>query len=68
MFSNIYQICAIGTKVLFDDHINRPVYHVVEEFCERIETYGRQALSEVNQSAKKKVTDEILLTFQNVTD
>jgi hypothetical protein len=59
--------CApVGTKILFDDYMNRPFYHVVEEFCERIDACGRQALFEVSKSAKSKVTDEILSTFQNV--
>lgn len=33
-----------GTKVIFDDYINRPKYHIVEEFVTRSETDGRQCL------------------------
>jgi hypothetical protein len=66
-FLTSVKFAPVGTKILFDDYINRPFYHVVEEFCERIDTCGRQALFEVSQSAKKKVSDEILSTFQNVT-
>jgi hypothetical protein len=65
-FLTSIKLAPVGTKILFDDYIDRPFYHVVEEFCERIETCGRQALFEVSQSAKEKVTDEILATFQNV--
>ena len=67
-FLTTVKLAPVGTKILFDDYINRPLYHVVEEFCEKIETCGRQALFEVSQSAKKKVTDETLTTFQNVID
>ena len=65
-FLTSIKFAPAGTKILFDDYINRPFYHVVEEFCERIDTCGRQALFEVSQSAKSAVTDEILSTFQNV--
>ena len=67
-FLTTVKLAPVGTKILFDDYINRPLYHVVEEFCQKIETCGRQALFEVSQSAKKKVTDETLTTFQNVID
>lgn len=36
-----------GTKIIFDDYTNRPIYHVVEEFAERQETCGRQCLFHV---------------------
>jgi len=65
-FLTSIKFAPVGTKILFDDYMNRPFYHVVEEFCERIDTCGRQALFEVSKSAKSKVTDEILSTFQNV--
>lgn len=65
-FLTSVNLAPIGTKILFDDYAQRPFYHVVEEFCEKIETCGRQALFEVSQSAKGKITHEILATFQNV--
>ena len=55
-----------GTKILFDDYKDRSYYHVVEEFCTKVDTCGRQALFEVSATDKLKITDEILLTFQNV--
>lgn len=33
-----------GTHILFDDYMSRPHYHVVEEFAERADRCGRQAL------------------------
>ena len=65
-FLTSVKLAPIGTKLLFDDYNNRPFYHVVEEYCEKVDTCGRQALFEVNSGAKEKVTDEILLQFQNV--
>lgn len=65
-FLTSVNLAPVGTKILFDDYTNRRVYHVVEEFCEKIDTCGRQALFEVSQSAKRKITDDILATFQNV--
>ena len=67
-FLTFIKFSPAGTKILFDDYINHPFYHVVEAFCERIDTCGSQALFEVSQSAKSKVTDEILSKFQNVID
>ena len=65
-FLTSVNLAPVGTKILFDDYTNRPFFHVAEEFCEKIETFGRQALFEVSQSAKEKVTDEIVASFQNV--
>ena len=65
-FLTSVNLAPVGTKILFDDYTNRPFFHVAEEFCEKIETCGRQALFEVSQSAKEKVTDEIVASFQNV--
>lgn len=32
-----------GTKIIFDDYLNRPHYHIVEEFVSYTEICGRQA-------------------------
>tara|TARA_B000000475_G_C15911513_1_gene412790 strand:- start:149 stop:832 length:684 start_codon:yes stop_codon:yes gene_type:complete len=55
-----------GTKIIFDDYKERQFYHVVEEFCPIIDRCGRQALFEVNTKAKDKITEEVLLSFQNI--
>ena len=65
-FLTSIQHANIGTKILFDDYINRPFYHVVEEFCPIIDSCGRQALFEVTNESKNLVTDEILSSFKNV--
>ena len=33
-----------GTKIIFDDYCNRPYYHIVENYIQREDTYGRQCL------------------------
>lgn len=33
-----------GTKILFDDYTNRPLYHIVEQYLKPAETCGRQAM------------------------
>ena len=65
-FLTSVKFAPAGCKILFDDYINRPFYHVVEEFCPKIDICGRQALFEVSKTAKEKISDDILLSFQNV--
>ena len=33
-----------GTKIIFDDYINRPQYHFIEKYVSRIKECGRQCL------------------------
>ena len=56
----------IGTKIIFDDYTNRPIYHVAEEFSPLLDKCGRQALFEVNSKAKNAINNRTLLSFQNV--
>ena len=56
----------IGTKIIFDDYTNRPMYHVAEEFLPLLDVCGRQALFEVNGKAKDIISNKTLLSFQNV--
>jgi len=56
----------VGTKILFDDYTDRPFYHVVEEFCQKLDTCGRQALFEVSEKAKEQISDNVIQSFQNV--
>jgi hypothetical protein len=65
-FLTSVKFAPVGTKIIFDDYTNRPFYHVVEEFCPKLDTCGRQALFEVSLASKKQVTDDIIMSFQNV--
>ncbi|MGH8780837.1 class I SAM-dependent methyltransferase [Paraburkholderia sp.] len=43
-------ICARpGTTILFDDYLDRPEYHVVEQFCGMKEAHGRMGIFIANQ-------------------
>ena len=33
-----------GTKIIFDDYVNRPYYHFIEKYVSRIDECGRQCL------------------------
>jgi len=65
-FLTSVKFAPVGTKIIFDDYTNRPFYHVVQEFCPKLDTCGRQALFEVSLASKKQVTDDIIMSFQNV--
>ena len=61
-----------GTKLIFDDYLNNPHYHLVEEFLKPKEYCGRQALFivpiiEKNSLCEKRIVKEIA-NFQYVLD
>ena len=43
-FLSCLKFAEPGTKIIFDDYVDRPHYHVVEEYLEKSEIYGRQAM------------------------
>ena len=46
-----------GTKIIFDDYCNRPYYHLVENYIQKEETYGRQCLFIVPDQKKINIKD-----------
>ena len=52
--------CNSGTKIIFDDYVNRKFYHIVEELIKPSSNDGRQCLFEVGD---KKDLDMIKLDF-----
>ena len=56
----------IGTKIVFDDYINRPFYHVAEDFLKIKDVCGRQALFEIDRNSKKLVDESVISEFKNV--
>jgi hypothetical protein len=42
--------CNPGTKIIFDDYVNRKHYHIVEELIKPTSNDGRQCLFEVNDN------------------
>ncbi|VVM22346.1 hypothetical protein BSPWISOXPB_2687 [uncultured Gammaproteobacteria bacterium] len=45
---------APGTKIVFDDYVNRPHYHLIEEFVEPNKTCGRQCMFVVPEKVDKE--------------
>jgi len=57
-----------GTRIIFDDYVPRPHYHVVEEVLRPVEFCGRQALFVVPESYDKAKAQELLEQFTLVWD
>ena len=57
-----------GTVVLFDDYVERPHYHVVQELLRPDATNGRQARfvvpKNVDREAARRMRDEFALAFE----
>ena len=57
---------SAGTKIIFDDYVNRKHYHVIEEFVQPIETYCRQALFIVPKELDIKNIKKTIEQFTHV--
>ena len=59
-----------GTKILFDDYINRPHYHFVEKYVSRLKECGRQCMFVVPSKADIDAAelDKDIISFRNVMD
>lgn len=59
-----------GTRIIFDDYINRPHYHIIEKYAERSEECGRQCLFIVPPRDKIDFDDlEMdIVSFRHVMD
>ena len=57
-----------GTRIIFDDYMDRPWYHVVEEIAARLEVCGRQALFEVAEDKDTKAIEQMRDHFLYVLD
>ena len=57
-----------GTKIIFDDYMNRPHYHIVEEFIKPTETSQRQALFIVPNNCNTKNIQKTIDQFIYVMD
>ena len=43
-FLTSLKFAEAGTKIIFDDYVNRPYYHFIEKYVSRINECGRQCL------------------------
>ncbi|ADL00544.1 conserved hypothetical protein [Brevundimonas subvibrioides ATCC 15264] len=57
-----------GTRIIFDDYMNRPHYHVADEVLPSIEHCGRQALFVVPEWIDRPVIDRLRDRFIFVID
>jgi hypothetical protein len=57
-----------GTIVVFDDYINRPHYHIVEELLVPFEWCGRQAIFSVPPDLDRQRALALADRFLYVTD
>mgnify|MGYP000156134903 FL=1 len=57
-----------GTRIIFDDYVGRPHYHVVEKFIDRKEVCGRQCLFVVpkNDDLDFEALDIEIANFRHV--
>jgi hypothetical protein len=59
---------APETSLIFDDYVNRPYYHIVEEILPRREVCGRQALFVTDGGMNKSDAQALLEQFRHVMD
>ena len=57
-----------GSIIIFDDYVNRPHYHVIEEVLLIHKYCGRQAVFKVPKIFNKKLAQELLNNFTYVFD
>ncbi len=67
-FLNALKYAKVGALILFDDYVNRPHYHIAEEFLSIRDRCGRQVLFEINKNFKETTLDSLIAQFQNVWD
>lgn len=65
-----YKFAVQGTKITFDDYLDRHHYHIVEVFLKPIDFCGRQALFCVpnKKDANTKALDVMIQSFRFVMD
>lgn len=59
---------SIGTKILFDDYLNRGEYHIVEELILPKKIIGRMAYFEINNRLNSDKIDQLIFKFEYVLD
>ena len=57
-----------GTRIIFDDYVPRPRYHLVEEFCEACQKSDRQALFIVPEVFDRAQVEKVRDDFAMVTE
>ena len=62
--------CNSGTKIIFDDYVNRKKYHIIEELIKPISNDGRQCLFEITNknNIDMKKLDFLINKFNYILD
>ena len=58
----------IGTKIIFDDYLERERYHIVEIFLKPEKIVGRQALFKIDKEFDTEKLENLILKFEYVFD
>lgn len=69
-FLNTIKYSNQGTRVIFDDYINRPHYHLIEELVSKSEICGRQCLFIVPEKTQIDLAhvDYLIEKFEYIMD
>jgi len=67
-FLSSLKYADIGTKIIFDDYLNYPIYHIVEKFVKPEQKCGRQALFIVPNNIDHIELDREINNFRCVLD
>jgi hypothetical protein len=54
---------APNTKIIFDDYMDRPHYHLVEEFVKPVETCGRQCMFVIPKNLERDKVMNLMYQF-----
>lgn len=62
--------CNSGTKIIFDDYVNRKKYHIIDELNKPISNDGRQCLFEITNknNIDMKKLDFLINKFNYILD
>ena len=69
-FFTSLKFAKAGTVILFDDYLDRPKYHIVENFLNIHEKYGRQVAFKVpnKKEFNYEMLDKEIINFRHVFD
>lgn len=69
-FLSCLKYADVGTKIIFDDYTDRPHYHFVEKYVQRVKEFRRQCLFVVPSKSELNMVelDKDIVSFRNVMD
>lgn len=69
-FLTCLKYADVGTKIIFDDYTDRPHYHFVEKYAQRVKEFRRQCLFVIPSKSKIDLVEleKDIDSFRNVMD